>query len=544
MPYVVADYIIERLAQNGVEALFGVPAVFCAPVFNAAARRPNFRTMVTNSDLEAGYAADGYARVKGLSAVAVSYGPGTLSIANAVAGAYIERSPIVVINGGPSDKNITDQNTTGVVYSHSMGRPHTDLDVFRNITVFSERETDINRLPQVVDDAIAAALIRKHPVYLEIPRALLDSACPQPVGAIDVTVPAGDADAVATSILQELDTVANPVVIVGEEVQRYRLASQVLAVLDRLQVRWATTLVGKSVLPEDHPRFVGVFNGDRAPAALKTLIQQAGLIVALGSVFGSNHANLMIPKANQTIRVWDGVAVFRGGPPKSVGLPALVAALDSQSIGVSPVAYTVGVATPVDPPAPATPELGYQQVFDVVAEPEFLDPSFVVIPDTFLGIYPAARMKLPAQDSFIVNAIWASIGHSVGAAVGAAVPGGKRPLVLIGDGGFQMVGQAVSTMVRYQHNSIIVIIDNSLYGIEQFLLGPGYYTNLSQPPLPYNVLPDWNFDAFAQALGVTQVATVNTAATLRAALAAAKAHATGPSVIRALVGGRSLPAGL
>src|SRR5829696_2763925 len=344
MPYVVADYIIERLAQNGAEALFGVPAVFCAPVFNAAARRPNFRTIVTNSDLEAGYAADGYARVKGLSAVAVSYGPGTLSIANAVAGAYIERSPIVVINGGPSDKNITDQNTTGVVYSHSMGRPHTDLDVFRNITVFSERESDINRLPQVVDDAIAAALIRKHPVYLEIPRAQLDSACPQPVGAIDVTVPAGDADAVATSILQELDTVANPVVIVGEEVQRYRLASQVLAVLDRLQVRWATTLVGKSVLPEDHPRFLGVFNGDRAPAALKTLIQQAGLIVALGSVFGSNHANLMIPKANQTIRVWDGMAVFHGGPPKSVGLPALVAALDSQSIGASPVAYTGGSA--------------------------------------------------------------------------------------------------------------------------------------------------------------------------------------------------------
>jgi indolepyruvate decarboxylase len=418
-----------------------------------------------------------------------------------------------------------------------MGRPHTDLDVFRNITVFSERETDINRLPQVVDDAIAAALIRKHPAYFEIPRAQLDSACSQPVGAIDVTVPAGDADAVATSILQELDTVANSVLIVGEEVQRYRLASQVLAILDRLQVRWATTLVGKSVLPEDHPRFLGVFNADRAPAALKTLIQQAGLIVGLGSVFGSNHANLMIPKANQTIRVWDGVAVFRGGPPKSVGLPALVAALDSQSISVSPVAYTVGVATPVDPPAPATPELGYQQVFDVVAEPEFLDPSFVVIPDTFLGIYPAARMKMPAQDSFIVNAIWASIGHSVGAAVGAAMPGGKRPLVLIGDGGFQMVGQAVSTMVRYQHNSIIVIIDNSLYGIEPFLLGPGYYTNVSQPPLPYNVLPDWNFDAFAQALGVTQVTTVNTAATLRAALAAAKAHATGPSVIRALVGG-------
>jgi indolepyruvate decarboxylase len=107
-----------------------------------------------------------------------------------------------------------------------------------------------------------------------------------------------------------------------------------------------------------------------------------------------------------------------------------------------------------------------------------------------------------------------------------------------------MVGQAVSTMVRYQHNSIVVIVDNSLYGIEQFLLGPSFYTNPSQPPLAYNVLPDWNFDAFAKALGVTQAVTVNTATGLRSALSAAKAHTTGPSVIRALVGTRSLPVGI
>ena len=166
---------------------------------------------------------------------------------------------------------------------------------------------------------------------------------------------------------------------------------------------------------------------------------------------------------------------------------------------------------------PAAAELGYQQVVDIVAEPAFLDASFTVIADTFLGIYPAARMKMPAQDSFMACALWASIGHSVGAAVGVWRPGGKRPLVLIGDGGFQMVGQAVSTMVRYQQDAIVVIIDNSLYGLEQYLLGPAYYTNPAAAPLAYNVLPDWNFDAFAQALGVTQVATANTVDGLRAA---------------------------
>jgi thiamine pyrophosphate-dependent acetolactate synthase large subunit-like protein len=116
--------------------------------------------------------------------------------------------------------------------------------------------------------------------------------------------------------------------------------------------------------------------------------------------------------------------------------------------------------------------------------------------------------------------------------------------VLVGDGGFQTVGQAISTMVRHQHNSIVIIIDNSLYGYEQFLEGQGFYTNPAQPPLPYNVLADSNFEAFARALGVTQVATVNAAAALRTALATAKAHTTGPSVICAQVPSRSLPAGL
>jgi indolepyruvate decarboxylase len=545
MPYLIADFLIDRLVEHGVERLFGIPAVFCAAIFDAATRKSGFHTVVTNSDLEAGYAADGYGRTHGLSAVAVSYGPGNLSIVNAIAGAYIERSPVVVVSGGPSQRSIDDQNATGVLYSHSMGKPNTDLDVFRNVTAFCARETGETKVPKLIDDAIAAALVTKHPVYLEAPKDLFSRPCSPPAAPIDTTVPAGAADAIATSILQELTTATNPVVVVGEEVQRYGLASKVLTVLDRLQVRWATTVVGKSVLPEQHPRFMGVFNGDRAPAALRNAIAQAGVIVALGAVLGSGHANLMIPRAGKTIRVWDGSAVIRGGAPQSVGLPALVDRLDSQSVGANQIAYNTPIPAVVDPPpVPATAELGYQQVVDVVAEPAFLDASFSVIADTFLGIYPAARMKMPAQDSFMACALWASIGHSVGAAVGVWRPGGKRPLVLIGDGGFQMVGQAVSTMVRYQQDAIVVIIDNSLYGLEQYLLGPTYYTNPAAAPLAYNVLPDWNFDAFAQSLGVTQVATANTVDGLRTALASAKAHAGGPSVIRALVGGRSLPAGL
>ena len=111
-----------------------------------------------------------------------------------------------------------------------MGKPHTDLDVFRNITAFCQRETDETKLPKLIDDAIKAALITKHPVYLEAPKDLFSRPCSPPAAPIDTTVAAGAADAVATAILQDLATATNPVVVVGEEVQRYGLAAKVLTV--------------------------------------------------------------------------------------------------------------------------------------------------------------------------------------------------------------------------------------------------------------------------------------------------------------------------
>jgi len=162
MPFTTSDYIITRLAQQNVEAIFGVPAVYCAPVFEAAANTANFRVVVTSSDLVAGYAADGYARTRGLSAVSVAYGVGTLSLLNAVAGAYIERSPVVVINGGPSQARIDQQNNTGILFSHSMGQPHSDLEAFRPFTCFAERATSQAGLPALIDRAIVAALTKKH----------------------------------------------------------------------------------------------------------------------------------------------------------------------------------------------------------------------------------------------------------------------------------------------------------------------------------------------------------------------------------------------
>ncbi|ARP64335.1 hypothetical protein A9K65_013800 [Mesorhizobium sp. WSM1497] len=579
-----SDYIIERLRQHKVEALFGVPAVYCAPLFQAAEQaprmpgRPDFRTVVTSSDLEAGYAADAYARVRGLSIVSVAYGVGTLSLINAMAGAYIERSPVVVINGGPSNGNIKTQTEKGILFSHSMGRPHSDLEAFAPFTAFCERVTELANVPAKVDQAIVTALSRQHPVYLEMPQDLLgDPNCPKPVGTLAPFIPPGTAAQAAQSTVARIKAARNPVLIVGVEVQRYGLAAQVSSIINKLQLPWTTTLLARSTLSEQLPRFLGVFNGDKAPPSVTKAIEDADLVVALGAVFGSGHARIMLSKFDQTIRTWDGKVVFPKMPEQPAGFPQYVRALDQQAFqrpssqaddgqardeqddsvrveedgesawdgdrGTAIVQLAVS-PTPKTVPTPVPVGLTYKELFDTINEVAFLDPSFTIIPDTFLGIYSAASaaLRMPSQNCFISSALWASIGHSVGAAVGAAIPKEKRPLVICGDGGFQMTAQALSTMARMNMNAIVIVVDNGLYGYEQWLLDKSYYrSGATKPPLPYAELSRWAYGDLASAMGVGMTAKVDSVASLRAALARAKAYAGGPSLIHAIVQSRSLP---
>ncbi|MBW8881407.1 MAG: hypothetical protein JF615_08300, partial [Asticcacaulis sp.] len=180
-PVAVAEYIAIRLRQLGCQTLFGVPGATCDSMFDAAAGR-GMKLVITASDLEAGYAADGYARMRGLSAVCVTYGVGTLSLINAIAGAYVERSAVVVINGGPTAEDLTRILEEGTLFSHSIGAvpprqagaatiPEADLlgdlAIFRRVTVQAARITHSADAPAQIDAVLLAALREQRPVYLE-----------------------------------------------------------------------------------------------------------------------------------------------------------------------------------------------------------------------------------------------------------------------------------------------------------------------------------------------------------------------------------------
>jgi indolepyruvate decarboxylase len=539
LPFTVANYIVQRPKEQGIDTLFGVPAAYCAPLFEAAIAG-GMTSVVAASDLEAGYAADGYARTKGLSAVSVAYGVGTLSMINAIAGAYVERSPIVVINGGPTATNIANLHQFDIVFSHSIGQDATDLSAYKLVTTFAARAGTVAEVPATVDGAISAAIKKQRPAYIEINMGIWGAACPMPTGPLATrNPPAGTEQQLAANIVGQIRGAQSPVILVGAEIARYGLADKVADLIGKLGVRWATALLAKSALAEQGAEWIGVYDPPHSQPAVRDAVEHADLLVTLGTVFPNGYASLVQQAFARTIQIYDGKVRIKTGAKRNAEIAALVAALVTEAAKAPPRAVPPG-ATPA-PPGPATGPLTYKQVFERIGAA--LDPSWIVIPDTCLGIYSAANLPVKGLDGFLCSAVWASLGHSVAAAVGASFGSQRRPLVLCGDGGFHMTAQALSTMVQCGRNPVIVVLANGIYGYEQFLVGPSFFNNPANTPRPYVVLNQWDFVAFATGLGVKFAQAVNTAASFDSALAAAK-MLNGPALIAAQVNAHDLPAEL
>lgn len=537
MAVTVVDYVLARLKEQGVTALFGVPALYCAALFDAAPAH-GITPVVTASDLEAGYAADGYARTKGLAAVSVANGVGTLSLINAVAGAYVERSPVVVINGGPTAGHLADLAQRDVVYSHSTGRAGIELDAFALVTAKSVRAATKEEAPAAIDAAITAALVSKRPVYLEINMGIWQQPCADPGPPLTSNVPsAGTETQLAATIVGLIRGAQKPVILIGTEVARYGLADAVADLIAKLGVRWASDMLSKSTLAEKGAGWIGVYDPPYVPQAIRAQVESTDLLVTLGCVFPNSFANLITQKFTTMVAVYDGKVRVKDQPNQNAEIRALVAAMRTKAAEQPPANVPAGaVATPA-PPAAGT--LTYKQVFQRIGNA--LDETLITVPDTFLGTYSAANLPVKGKDAFLCDAVWASIGHSVAAAVGASFGSARRPLVLCGDGGFQMTAQALSTMARYGRNPIIVLIANGIFGFEQFLLDRTYFNqNSNTPARPYAVINQWDFVKFANSVGVQCAKAVSTAADLDAELAAAKAN-PGPCLIVAQVPPRGLP---
>jgi len=497
----VAEYLLIRLKEIGVDHLFGVPGDFVLGFFNQVLKS-EIKYIGTCNELNAAYAADGYARIKGIGAFASTYGVGELSAINGVAGAFAERVPVVVITGSPATINFS----TRLLLHHTLGDYQIPLKMYEKITVASTQLVSGETAPAEIDRVLSACLSHQQPVYISLPSDVVTMKCKSPNPFPFPTRPRSDQDALREAIkeaVKMLNKAKKPIVIADVEVIRFKLQKDFAGFLDKTGFPYVTMMLGKTLLSEQHPQFIGLFEGDRSRDYVRDRVESADCILQLGTLmtdFNTGGFTTNIDDSN-TISGNIGYVKIKHHYYENVHLHDFIqgltenlthrdsATFDIQCAGNS---YMHRHTQPYLPNAPKP--LTIKRFFDRMSH--FIKKDSVVIAETGVSLFSAAEMLMPEGAKFIGQTFYGSIGYTVGATLGAAMAAQDRQVVLfVGDGSFQVTCQDISTMIRNHLKPIIFLLNNDGYTIERVITDHSY-----------NDIQPWHYhklvDVFGGGLGI------------------------------------------
>jgi len=529
----VAEYLALRLKQLGLEKFFGVPGDHLGPFISAMEKTTDIRWNGGTNEINIGYAADGYARVKGLSAVGVTYGVGALSLVNTISGAFVEQVPIVVINASPTYEQILNFRNVGLMTSHMSENEASNINAYRQVTVDAQRITNSALAPQQIDSAISACISLKQPVYLEILQNVFTELCDPPQGTLTPLQAPGNTTQTEKAVAATVETIqklGSPIFWVGNEVSRLSLQEQFLAMVDDTQIPFCSTIMGKTVVSEAHPLFHGIYNGKASdPDTWHIFKNVAQCRIGIGAWSTSkNLGGTQVTGEDWVMSSKNGVSVGNQYFPNVLlkdFIPQLHAALkacDFNSLKVtsdlyqcahqeSPLAVRKGDPKPqyytnkkdfFTPLSTKDNTLTYDSLFvemnRYLNEQERYKNHFVVA-DAGFSLLGGQTLHMKRASSFYSQAAWLSIGYSVGAVVGLQLArnNNEQSLVFVGDGSFQETCQAVSDLTRTKTRNIVFVLNNEdFYGIEQMLVDACYYRK-EKPADVYNHLHPWQIEKLA-----------------------------------------------
>lgn len=543
--YTVGQYLVDRLLQIGLDDLFAIPGDYCADWVHNYVEPSKINRIGPTNELNAGYAADGYARLHGIGAICVTYSVGALSAINAIAGSFVEKVPVIVINGAPSVAKTLQYQQTGFSWHHFINGHRTDLKIYENITVAAVRVDDPAFAPSQIDYVLRQCITLKGPVYLEITEDMYDLPCAEPVGTLRAAKRLSDKKNLESSLTllrMQLEQAKTPLIWTGVEIDRYGLGAKLEELLTQLNVPYVSSLLGKGSISEDNPLFAGCFDGKGSREDVQELAKNADFILGLG-VWTTDINNLgsALDYGKTAFVAHDALHFnndndFRG----QVLLEDLIDGLLENPPACR--SYTP-VITP--PPVAVTPAPGdritYQGFYDFI--PPYIDENTIIGGGTSLNYFGTMLLKVGTPGGFIAQAAYTDIGYVTPAATGAclAMQDNQRMMVFAGDGGFQMTAQCISTQTRLGLNPIIFIMDNGVYAIEQWLAGADVFRPGSNDPFfPLCELHEWSYSKLADVFGC-QGWKAETYGELTEAVEEALKNETSPSIIQVKIPRRSIP---
>ena len=476
----IGQYLIRRLCDYGVRDVFGIPGDYVLAFYTMMEKGPLRLIGCTREDC-AGFAADAYARVNGIGAVCVTYCVGGLSLCNSIAGAYAEKSPVVVISGAPG----LGERLHNPLLHHKVKDFQTQVDVFRRLCGAEAQLNDPNSAFRRIDRVLEHVSRFKRPGYIELPRDLVDIV-PEGPYITSVRPSASDPAALAEAVAEAAGRIAaarSPVIIADVEIHRFGLQEKLLALAEGAGIPVVSTILGKSVVSERHPLFAGLYEGAMGREEVAQFVESSDCVILLGAFMtdinlGIYTAHLdparSIDATSERLRIshhqYDGVLLcdFLDGLI-AAGLKA-----PPRSLPARPGSYDEVFQLQTD--APLT-------IRRLVARlNQTLDESMVVSADIGDALFASSDLVIHRQTEYLAPAYYASMGFAVPAALGVMVARPElRPIVLVGDGAFQMTGMELSSVVRYGFHPIVIVLDNGGYGTERRLHAGEHAFNDVQP---------------------------------------------------------------
>jgi indolepyruvate decarboxylase len=515
----IGQYLIDRLHAMGVDHVFGIPGDYILTLYKMLEASPIELVGMTRED-SAGFAADAYARLRGLGCVCVTYCVGGLSTCNSVAGAYAEKSPVVVLSGSPG---LSERERNPLLH-HKVKDFSTQFEVFEKITVASAVLDNPLTAFGEIDRVLAAALRYKRPVYLEIPRDLV-TAPPVVPHRVPAGLPPSDPDALrealdeASALLQSAE---RPMILADVEVHRFGLQDDLLALAEGAGLPIASTILGKSVIPEGHPLFVGVYEGAMGRAEVAEIVEQADCLLMLGCFLTDINLGIFTAQLDpaKCIDATSEDLRIRHHHYREVRLDDFLRGLAQRQLKLAPPRLLPGGPTSAAPwTAVPGAAMTSSRLFGRLDR--MLGEDMVVIADIGDSLFGSADLHMTRRTEFISPAYYTSMGFAVPASVGAGKANpAHRALVIVGDGAFQMTGMELSTVARQGLNPIVVVLNNHGYTTERFILEGSF-----------NDIHDWAFHKIPEVLGTGKGFEVRTEDELDLALEAAIANTSSFSLI-------------
>jgi indolepyruvate decarboxylase len=505
----IGQYLINRLQDYGLKDIFGIPGDYVLSFYSMLEESPINVVGCTREDC-AGFAADAYARINGLGAVCVTYCVGGLSVCNSIAGAFAEKSPVVVISGAPG----LNERVNNPLLHHKVREFRTQLEVFEKICIAATELIDPLTAFSEIERVLDAADRFKRPVYIEIPRDMVHVVPPIAHGFRRPET-SHDPHALNEAINeahQRLSHAERPVIIAGIEIHRFGLQNQVIKLAEQARIPLSSTLLGKSVISETHPLYIGLYEGAMGQAEVTQFVEDSDCVLLLGTFMtdinlGIYTAKLDLPKCiyvtSEQLQISHH---FYHGIPLKEFLDGLISSRPTPKIREIPAVLQQKARTSFAMMAEA--ELRVSRMMHVIND--FLDDNTVVIADIGDSLFAATELVIQQSTDFLSPAYYTSMGFAVPAALGVCVAGkDKRVLAICGDGAFQMTGNELSTIVRYGFAPILIILDNHGYGTERYL---------QKGEWEYNEIHVWNYHKLPEVYGGGKGHRVTTEAQFSAAL--------------------------